>query len=139
MSAQTVLVLDASVGVKWFKDEPGREAALEILAESAHGNVTVVVPTHFVHEVLSVARRSRSAADIIPAWEDMLQAGITVVPLTDEVVREAAHQCSALGCTFYDALAPACATLLSATLVSADAKAHGAYPGVRLVGEQGDR
>jgi len=134
MDAKQVLVLDASVGVKWFKNERGREAALEILAESASGDVTIAMPTHFVHEVLSVARRSRSAAGILPAWEDMLQAGITVIPLTDEVVREAALQCSALGCTFYDALAPACATLLSATLVSADARAHGAYPGVRLIG-----
>jgi len=65
----------------------------------------------------------------------MFQAGIAVIPLTDEVVREAARQCSVLGCTFYDALAPACATLLSATLVSADAKAHGRYPGVRLIGK----
>lgn len=135
MSAQGVLVLDGSVGVKWFKDEPGREAALEILADSANSNVTVAVPTHFVHEVLSVVRRSRSAADVIPVWEDMLQAGITVVPLTDEVIREAARQCSALGCTFYDALAPACAALLSATLVSADSRAHARYPGVRLIQE----
>jgi predicted nucleic acid-binding protein len=135
MGAQSVLVLDASVGVKWFKEEPGREAALAILAESVNGNVTVAVPTHFVHEVLSIARRSRTAAGILPAWEDMLQAGIAVIPLTDEVVREAARQCSTLGCTFYDALAPACATLLSATLVSADARAHARYPGVRIIGE----
>lgn len=134
-----VLVLDASVGVKWFKHEFGDDVALEMLRSAALGDITIAVPTHFMHEVLSFVRRHFSNADIVPAWEDMRQAGITVVPLTDEVVREAARQCSALGCAFYDALAPACATLLSATLVSADVKAHGGYPGVRLIVEQGDR
>jgi hypothetical protein len=51
------------------------------------------------------------------------------------VVREAARQCDLLGCSFYDALAPACASLLDATLASADVRAHGAYPGVELVEE----
>jgi len=135
MSESTVLVLDASVGVKWFKPESGQKEALDILRGALEGDVTAAVPTHFMHEVLSCVRRDFEPADIIPAWEDMLQAGIAVIPLTDEVVREAARQCSALGCTFYDALAPACATLLSATLVSADSRAHGRYPGVRLISE----
>ncbi len=135
MSESAVLVLDASVGVKWFKPESGQQTALDILRGAVAGHVTAVVPTHFVHEVLSCVRRDFGPAALLPAWEDMLQAGIAVIPLTDEVVREAAQQCSVLGCTFYDALAPACATLLSAPLVSADVRAHGAYPGVRLIGE----
>jgi hypothetical protein len=49
------------------------------------------------------------------------------------VIAEAARQCDALGCSFYDALAPACAVLLDATLASADARAHGAFPGVHLI------
>jgi predicted nucleic acid-binding protein len=53
---------------------------------------------------------------------------------TNEVVREAAVQCELLGCSFYDALAPALAVLLGATLVSADARAHSRFPGVRLIG-----
>ena len=67
-----------------------------------------------------------------------MEAGVDVVPLTDEVVREAAAQCGALGCSFYDALAPACAVLLGATLVSADARAHSAFPGVRLIERSAD-
>jgi predicted nucleic acid-binding protein len=134
MMSEGLLVLDASVGVKWFKPERGSQVALEVL-ESAMGGVhTIAAPTHFVHEVLSVIGRLDSPAEIVPAWEIMVAAGIDVVPLTDEVVREAALQCEALGCSFYDALAPAVASLLGATLVSADARAHGAYAGVRLIG-----
>lgn len=133
--ATRLLVLDASIGVKWFKPESGREAALQLLHEAATGEIAIAVPTHFVHEVLSVVRRYFEHEDIIPAWETLQDAGVSVVPLTDEVVREAARQCGLLGCSFYDSLAPACAALLGATLVSADARAHGAYPEVQLIAQ----
>jgi predicted nucleic acid-binding protein len=128
------LVLDASVGVKWYRDERGSDIAYGIIADVLGGDTRVAVPTHFVHEVLSVVRRDFGPDDITPAWKHIGDAGIDVVPLTDEVVREAAAQCDALGCSFYDALAPAVASLLGATLVSADARAHGRYPGVELIG-----
>ncbi len=133
--ATRLLVLDASVGVKWFQPESGREAALELLQGAVAGEVAIAVPTHFVHEVLAVVRRRFSDAAIIPAWETLQDAGVSVVPLTDEVVREAARQCGLLGCSFYDALAPACAALLGATLVSADARVHGEYPDVQLIAQ----
>lgn len=133
--ATRLLVLDASIGVKWFKPEIGQEAALELLQGAAAGEIAIAVPTHFVHEVLSVIARRRSPAALIPAWEILQDADLSVVPLTDEVVREAARQCGLLGCSFYDALAPACAALLGATLVSADSRAHGAYPDLQLIAQ----
>ncbi len=126
-------VLDASLGVKWFKPEAGQDAALSVLKRAMHDEIGLAAPTHFVHEVLSVVRRHYEASDIVPAWERLSATGITIVPLSDEVIAEAARQCDLLGCSFYDALAPACASLLDATLASADARAHGAYPGVHLV------
>ncbi|MCK8115015.1 type II toxin-antitoxin system VapC family toxin [Anaerosoma tenue] len=130
-----IVVLDASVGVKWFKPEAGSEKALDLLDRAADGEVLLVAPTHFAHEALSVVRRYYSAADVMPAWRLMEHAGVRLVPLTDDVVVEAARQCDVLGCSFYDALAPACAVLLEATLASADARAHGAFPGVLLIEE----
>lgn len=126
-------VLDASVGVKWFKPEANQAAALELLARASAGEIALAAPTHFVHEVLSVVRRHYEPRDIVPAWERLKDSGIAVLPLSDEVVAEAAAQCDTLGCSFYDALAPACASLLGATLASADERAHGAYPGVHLI------
>jgi len=92
------LVLDASVGVKWFKPEAGRASALDLLRRAARGDLSLFVPTHFVHEVLSVVRRHYSATDIVPAWELMNGAGVTIVQITDDVVAEAARQCESLGC-----------------------------------------
>jgi predicted nucleic acid-binding protein len=132
-----VFVLDASVGVKWFKPEPDQAVALELLDRAARGEIALAVPTHFVHEVLSVVRRHYAPHDIMSAWERLKASGVAILPLSDEVVAEAASQCDALDCSFYDALAPACASLLGATLASADERAHGAYPGVHLIAEPG--
>ena len=55
--------------------------------------------------------------------------------LSPELVGEAARQCALLGCTFYDALAPALAVLIGGELISADRCAHGAFEHVRILGE----
>jgi len=134
VSAEPVtLVLDASVGVKWFKPEPGSEAALDLARSALSGDARLVAPIHFAHEVLSVVGRFYQPRDIPAAWERLTQLDLALVPLADEVVAEASRQCDALGCSFYDALAPACAVLLGATLASADRRAHGGFPGVVIV------
>ena len=133
MSAASV-VLDASVGVKWFKDEAGSTAARSLYKRAAEGEIRLAAPTHFVHEVLSVVKREMGPRAIIEGWEYIKASGVGVVPLDDAVIAEAAVQCESLGCSFYDALAPACAVLFGATLASADERAHGAFPGVMLIG-----
>lgn len=133
MSARPLFVLDASVGVKWFKREPGSEAAAALYRQSAVDEIRLAATTHFAHEVLAVVRRELTARAIAEGWDHIKASGIAILPLTDEVVAEAVRQCETLGCSFYDALAPACASLLGATLASANERAHGAYPGVHLV------
>lgn len=133
MSDAAVYVLDASLGVKWFKPEAGRAEALALLERASSGEVRLVAPVHFAHEVLSVVRRHYAPVDVPDAWRRLQQAGVTLLPLSDEVVEEAARQCESLKCSFYDALAPACASLLSGTLATADRKAHGGYSRLYLV------
>jgi predicted nucleic acid-binding protein len=123
------------VGVKWFKDEAGSDKARGLYLQAVRADVRLVAPTHFLHEVLSVVKREMGPRAIVEGWGHIQASGIAVVPLSSEVVAEAATQCEALKCSFYDALSPACAALLGATLASADARAHGAYPDVLLIGE----
>jgi predicted nucleic acid-binding protein len=123
------VVVDASVGVKWFKDEPGSEEALELLERLAGGTLDVAAPVLLVHEVLAVLRRVFGPDRLTEALELLVASGVSFVPLSAEVVDAAAIQCRELGCSFYDALAPACALLLDATLVTADARAHGGFDG----------
>jgi predicted nucleic acid-binding protein len=128
------LALDASAGVKWFRSEAGSDAARQMLVDALAGEVTLVAPVHFAHEVLSVVARRKCPEAAVEAWDDLVDAGVVLVPLDADLVREAAAQCAVLGCSFYDSLAPAVAARFDATLVSADARAHGAFPGVRIVG-----
>jgi len=130
-----VYVLDASVGVKWFRQEIGSDTARSLQRRGARGELRMAAPTHFVHEVLATVRREKQPEAVRGAWAAIKASGMTIVPLTDEVIDEAVRQCEALGCSFYDALAPACAALLGATLASADARAHGAFPDLLLIEE----
>jgi predicted nucleic acid-binding protein len=136
MSTSAMFVLDASVGVKWFKEERGSAAARVLLRRATHGEIRLAVPTHFVHEVLATVKREKRLEAVLLAWETIKASGIMIIPLSDEVIVEAVRQCEALGCSFYDSLAPACASLLGATLASADARAHGAYPDVLMIGAE---
>jgi len=129
-----VVVLDASVGVKWFRDEVGSAQAHAILREHADGLIALHAAEHFTVETLAVVNRLFGPAAIIPAWDAIMLVDVETHPLTSELVGEAARQCALLGCTFYDALAPALAVLLGGELVSADMRAHGAFERVRILG-----
>jgi len=135
VSGATVLVLDASVGVKWFRDEAGSAQAQAILRDHADGRIALHAAEHFVVETLGVMNRLFGPAAIIPAWDAIVLADVQIHALTPELVGEAARQCALLGCTFYDALAPALAVLLGGELVSADRRAHGRFVDVRLLGD----
>jgi predicted nucleic acid-binding protein len=129
-----LVVLDASVGVLWFRGAAGSPEAYRLLERQAEGTVDVVVPVNFVYEVLECVRRDLGVSGPAAAFEQLQRAEIAVAPLSAELVREAAAASDMLGCSFGEALAPALATVLEADLVSADERAHGRYPGVRLIG-----
>ncbi|MDO8880135.1 MAG: type II toxin-antitoxin system VapC family toxin [Coriobacteriia bacterium] len=136
MSQPPRYVLDASVGVKWFRQEDGSTSARLLQQRFIVGEAWLAAPTHFVHEVLATVKREKRPDAVLDAWRIIQASGITIISLSDEVIVEAVRQCEALGCSFYDSLAPACASLLGATLASADARAHGAYPGVHMIGAE---
>lgn len=133
MTERGMVVLDASVGVKWFKNEPGSVDARRVLAQHRDDTAHIVVPALFIHEVAASAVK-RGVADGEAVWRLLRESNLTVVPLDDALARAAFDQCRLLGCSFYDALAPALATMLDATLYSADRRAHERFPGVVLFG-----
>ena len=133
MPEPTPIVLDASVGVKWIKPEAGRDEALALLHEHRDGVVRIVVPEIFLHEVVAMAVRHGGASLGRKTWRSLAAAGLTTIGLDDRLAEAALRVCEELGCSFYDALAPAVAQELGATLYSADLRAHANLAGVRLV------
>ena len=128
-----MVVLDASVGVKWFRDEPGSAQARAILRDHADGRIALHAAEQFTVETLGAVSRLFGPAAIIPAWDAIMLSDLQVHALSPELVGAAARQCALLGCTFYDALAPALAVLLGGELVSADRRAHGGFEHVRIL------
>lgn len=134
MSNRGFAVLDSSIGVKWIKLEPGRAEAIALLEEHREGGTRLVVTAHFVHEVLGVAVKHGGPQLGERVWAGLRNADLTVIGLDDTLVGDAFAQCRLLGCSFYDALAPALADRLQATLYSADACAHARFDGVVILG-----
>jgi len=127
------VVLDASVGAKWFRDEPGSAQARELLHAHGRGEIQIVVPSLFVYEVVAVATRTMSAADARMFWERFMSWRVSVVEVGGAFLFEALAIRERLGCSFYDAVAPALAEQLGAPLYSADARAHAKLSGVQLI------
>ncbi|MHB8050000.1 MAG: type II toxin-antitoxin system VapC family toxin [Coriobacteriia bacterium] len=132
--SEDVLVLDASVGVKWFKDEEGSESARALIEQLGAGAIQLVVPAVFPFEVLDVARRLFGIRDATRVWGELSAAGLLVSGSDDALFAEALRVAGTLGCTLYDAAAPALAGRLGCPLISADRRAHGRFEGVRLIG-----
>lgn len=59
-------VLDASIVVKWFVDEPGSKDALALRDKYVEGDLQIVAPSHLHCEVLNalVCKRLHSAAEL---------------------------------------------------------------------------
>lgn len=128
-----LVVADASVAAKWFKDERGSAEALALLDRHGAGEVDIHMPEQCVGEVLAVVARSVDASAAVRAWVALDMAGIERHGFSDELLHETRRQMELLGCVFYDALAPALASVMGAELFSADRFAHARYPGVLLV------
>lgn len=133
MTGET-LVLDASVGVKWFKDEPGSPEARALIEQLGEGSVQLVVPAVFPFEVLDVARRLFGIVEVRRLWGALSAAGVLVAGSDEALLGETLKLAGSLGCTLYDAAAPALASRLECPLVSADRRAHGRVEGARLIG-----
>ena len=133
MSARLV-VIDASVGVKWFRNEAGTDEARDLLRQHAAGAVRLVVPMLFIYEVLDVARRHFGVEAARRVWRSLAADELVVSSPDAGLIELTIDTAEALGCTLYDAAAPALAEHLGCELVSADRRAHGAYPGVVLIG-----
>jgi predicted nucleic acid-binding protein len=133
MSDVPLLVLDSSVGVKWIKPEAGRDEALALLERHRDGTARIVVAAHFLHAVVAVAVRRGGPKLGRGVWSNLAAAQLTAIGLDDRLAEAACVQCEILGCSFYDALAPALAEQLGATLCSADTRAHARFKGVRLI------
>lgn len=130
----SLAVLDASVGVKWFRDEAGSVEARRLLTDHGTGSIAIVVPSLFVYEVVGVASRSMGEERLDEFWRRFVSWGLHVRQLDDELVRVSLELRAEFGCAYYDSISPALARLLGVPLYSADRRAHTQMKNVVLLG-----
>ena len=118
-----LVVVDASIAVKWFvvEDEADVSLADELLASHAAGSVRLVAPALLVHEVFNVllARRNCEVASLTEAMDAFFDADVALVSPDREQVAIAAGMV-AQGLSTADAAYAALARVLGCRLVTAD-------------------
>ncbi len=132
----TLLVVDASVALKWVVTEAGSDQADALLTELADGAVTLVAPEHLLGEVGNglrkrVAQRALLAADAVAALDAVSALGLELVSGPDRWLR-CLRAALAWGVTTYDALYVLLALDLDAELITADVRLAGAARGQAL-------
>lgn len=121
-----VVVVDASVALKWVVTEPGSEQAARLLADFVDGTVTLAAPEHLVGEVGNGLRK-RMAQGLLsrPAALEAMQA---IADVDLELVTGSERWFRSLraavdwSVTTYDALYVLLALDLDAEVVTADAR-----------------
>jgi predicted nucleic acid-binding protein len=121
-----VIVLDASVGLKWFApEEPLATEASKVLDDVERAPEQFLVPDIFMAECLAVLCRMRGATieDVQQAIGLLETLGMSRVPVGHEVLQLAARYALEWKLSGYDAIYVALASLSNATWLTADERA----------------
>jgi predicted nucleic acid-binding protein len=126
-----ILVVDASVAVKWFVDgqwareEDDVDRALELLVAFRKGQVELLQPPHFLAEVAAVLARVKTD-EALDDLRDLMELDIGYVETPDPVCYERAVQLAVdLDHHVFDTLYHALALVTEgAVLVTADRRYH---------------
>ncbi len=117
-------VIDASVGLKWYFDEAGKEAADFLADQLREKKIQLVVPEFFYAECANVLRTKVrrgiiKSADAIKMLDELLQLPLKRYSdweLSDSALEDALQW----GLTVYDAMYVALAEIYVAPFVTAD-------------------
>jgi len=115
-------VIDASVAVKWFLEEPDSEDALRLQSDFFEGLLSVRVPSVFPYEVMNALHSSRrfSRRELLESARDIDRSGFQTVPLFADYLARTVDLATASAITVYDASYLALAALEECPLYTAD-------------------
>jgi len=122
MEEEKVLVLDATVAVKWFTNEPLRNKALLIRDRYVKGLVDLIAPGLFFYEVANALRYNprfgiEEVRSALKALEDL---GISLYGFEGQLRDTSIELAYRFGITIYDAAYVALAMIRDAVLYTAD-------------------
>ena len=115
-------VLDASVLLKWFIEEQGSQAALELKRRYLDGELIIVIPDLALYEIPNVLRFKRRIpeSEVKAVMHAFWMLSLEIVAPTLSLLNEAIHLSFMTGLSLYDCTYAASAKELKATLITAD-------------------
>ncbi|MEM0441161.1 MAG: type II toxin-antitoxin system VapC family toxin [Candidatus Caldarchaeum sp.] len=122
MEEEKILVLDASVAVKWFNIEPLREKALLVREKYANGFVELITASLLHYEVANALRYNPrfDIEEVKSALKPLQDLGVTTIDFVSELKDKSVETAYRFGITVYDAAYVALALIYDATLFTAD-------------------
>jgi predicted nucleic acid-binding protein len=117
-----LVVVDASVAVKWFvsAEESGVEDAAGLLAQHAAGEIRLVAPTLIVHELMGVFMRRLRGPLVSEALDAFFDAGVHLVAPDRALMARAVDLANRCQLSAFDSAYAAVADSLECTLATAD-------------------
>ncbi len=128
--AEKTYVLDTSIIIKWYVDEPDSIAALKIRELFDKNEVSLAVPDLVYYELANALRwnKNLNEKDVAMAVASFRSVGFRIFLPRPDVIEQAVFLAFKHNCTVYDAVFLALAKKLNVPLVTADnelAKAAG--------------
>lgn len=117
-----IVVLDASVLIKWFIKEADSETALRFKDDLLHGKINIILPDLAFYEIVNVLRfktgiGEEAVRSILPALFDL---GMEIITPSQQLLQDALHLSFATDLSVYDCIYLALANELGAKLITAD-------------------
>ena len=135
--ARQSLVLDASVGVKWFsaRDEASLAQALAIRDAHIDGHALIVVPDLFFYEVANAIAQKKSIPPeaVQSAVANMFALGVTAVSINTELLDASVTLSRQLNITVYDSIYIAVALKHDCPLVTANPRHQKQETGCKVI------
>lgn len=121
-----MLILDASVIIKWFSEEEYTDKSLKIREEIRSGDERGILPDLLLYEVANALRYSPrfNEDDVRDAIDSILDMGMDIVTPTSEIINSAINLAFTYNITVYDSFYVALAKELEIPLITADKKLH---------------
>jgi len=119
----TLVVLDTSVIIKWFRQEEVlAEKALALREAYLDGRLDVFLPALAIYELANVLRYKSelSTEEVAQAVESLLDMELEIVAPSGELIRRSVEIARQYDETVYDAVFVALAESLGAPLITAD-------------------
>lgn len=119
-----MIVVDASIAIKWFIPEEGSEEALRILNDHIFGREEIFVPDLLFYEVVNALRYKQGLAiDGVGQFIDTLsRLELKRISTDENYLKDIFHTAREFDISAYDAAYVTLAKIFNCTLATADVK-----------------